>query len=45
LTVISKRRIFEAGSIRVVTGYAAGSARMTATEAVGVVEEIVDFDS
>ena len=37
-------RGFEACSIRVVAGYAASSARLTAAEAVGVVEEIVDFD-
>ena len=42
--MISKRRVFEARLIRVVAGYAASSARLTAAEAVGVVEEIVDFD-
>jgi hypothetical protein len=41
---ISNRRVFEACSIRVVAGYAASGTRVTAAEAVGVVEEIVDFD-
>jgi hypothetical protein len=39
-----KQTYSEACLIRVVAGYAASSARLTAAKAVGVVEEIVDFD-
>jgi hypothetical protein len=39
-----KQKYFEAYLIRVVASYAASSAGLTAAEAVGVVEEIVDFD-